>query len=207
MLSIIRALSMFTRLSPLRQFWLNILIPVCGILFFNWVPGAVLFYFMIELVNYWLCNLVLLLWFAKVPSQKERRKRAAVFSLWYWVSLIGFYLFISYLSDPKSASMATNITYGQIITVTLIYWLQFALFLYTSRPKNKMTQEAVIKEVSYRLTGIYMILFCIIGYVFVFWTHTETMNYALAFVLVFAKSLADLVMIAIRVSRKQQAGK
>jgi hypothetical protein len=198
---------MFTRFSPLRQFWLNILIPVCGILFFKWMPGAILFYFMIELINYWLCNLVLLLWFAKAPSPKERRKRAAVFSCWYWVSLVGFYLFISYMSDPKSASMATNITYGQIITVTLIYWLQFALFLYTAKPKNKMTQDAVIKEVSYRLTGIYMILFCVIGYVFVFWTQTETMNYALAFVLVFAKSFADLVMIAIRVSKEQQAEK
>jgi hypothetical protein len=171
------------------------------------MPGAVLFYFMIELVNYWLCNLVLLLWFAKAHSLKERWMHSAVFSCGYWVSLVGFYLFISYMSDPKSTSMETNITYGQIITVTLIYWLQFALFLYTAKPKNKMTQEAVVKEVWYRLTGIYMTMFCVIGYIFVFWTHTETMNYALAFVLVFARSLADLVMIAIRISKEQQAGK
>jgi hypothetical protein len=204
MFSLIRIFSMFTRLSPLRQFWLNILVPVCGILFFKWLPGAILFYFMIELVNYWLCNLVLLLWFAKAPSQKERWKQAAVFSGWYWVALAGFYLFIGWMADPKSASMAMNIPYGQLIIVTLIYWLQFVLFLKTTKPKDKMTQEIIIKEISYRLTAVYMVLYCIIGYVFVFWTQTETMNYALAFVLVFAKSFADLVMMAVRVSNEQK---
>lgn len=101
--------------------------------------------------------------------------------------------------------MATNITYGQIIEVTLIYWLQFVLFLYTTKPKNKMTQDAVIKDVWYRLIGVYMIIFCVIGYVFVFWQHTETMNYTLAFVLIFAKNLADLVVIAIRIRKEKLA--
>lgn len=197
-------LSTFIRLTPLRQLLLNILIPVCGIIFFHWLPGSILFYFIIELVNYWLCNLIMLLWFAKAPSVKERWKQAAIFSFWNWVSLIGFYLFIAFMSDAKSASMATNITYGQIIGVMLIYWLQFAIFLYTTKPKNKMTQDTVIKEVWYRLIAIYMTIFCVVGYIFSFWSQTETMNYALAFVLVFAKSLADLVLIAVRISKEQQ---
>ncbi|MGC4104018.1 DUF6498-containing protein [Ferruginibacter sp.] len=205
MFSLIRLLSMFTRLSPLRQFWLNILIPTGGILFYDWTPGTVLFYFMIELVNYWLCNLVLLLWFAKAPSESERWKNAATYCFWYWIALIGFYFYVSFMSDPKNPSMATNITYGQIIAVTLIYWLQFVLFLFTTKPKNKMTQEDVIKGIWYRLIAIFMVIFCIIGYVFVFWTNTNTMNYALAFVLIFAKSFADLVLMAARMSKEQQA--
>ena len=204
MLSFIQVLNNIIRLSPLRQFLLNILVPVFGIIFFNWLPGAILFYFMIEMANYWLCSLVLMLWFATAPSVTERRNRAISFTLWFWAGLIAFYLFIHFMSDPKAISMATNITWGQIIIVVLTYWAQFAVYLYRARAKGKMTQESIIKEVSYRMTATYMILFCIIGYVFVFWSQTAIMSYALAIVLVFAKSLADLVLIAIRYSRQQQ---
>jgi Family of unknown function (DUF6498) len=203
MLFFIRILINIIRLSPLQQFLLNILIPVGGIIFFKWLPGAILFYFMLEMVNYWLCNLILLLGFAKASSVKERWQRAGIFSFWFWAALIGFYLFVGFMSDAKSGSMATNITYGQIIGVVLIYWLQFAFFIYTMKPKNKMTQDVVIKEVEYRMTGIYLTLFCVICYVFSFWSQTETMNYALAVVLVFSKSLADLVLILIRYSKSQ----
>jgi hypothetical protein len=207
MLFFIRILINIGRLSPLHQFWLNILIPVGGIIFFKWLPGAILFYFMLEMVNYWLCNLVLLLWFAKAPSVRERWQRAGIFSFWFWAALIGFYFFVAFMSDPKSASMATNITYGQIIGVVFIYWVQFIIFLYRAKPKNKATQDVIIKEAGYRLIAIYITLFCVIGYAFVFWSQTETMNYALAFVLVFAKSLADLVLTAIRYSKEQQLAK
>jgi hypothetical protein len=157
---------------------------------------------MLEMVNYWLCNLVLLLVFAKAASVKERWQSAGIFSFWFWVSLIGFYLYVAFMSDSKSASMATNITYGQMIGVTLIYWIQFVIFLDSARPKNKTTQDVVIKEVYYRLIAIYLTLFCVIGYVFVFWSQTEVVNYAMAFVLVFAKSFADLVLILIRMSKE-----
>src|ERR1051326_4323434 len=207
MLFLFQIVIKFLRLSLFQQFLLSILIPGCGIVFFKWLPGAVLFYFMLELVNYWLCNLVLLLWFAKASSTKERWKQAGILTFWNWVSLIGFYLFVAFMSDPKSASMATNITYGQMLIITLVYWGQFALFLYSTKPKNKMTQDAIIKEVAYRLTGIYLAIFCVIMYFFAFWTNTETMNYALAVVLVFAKGLADLVLIAIRVSKEELTGK
>ncbi|PZR29194.1 MAG: hypothetical protein DI535_04045 [Citrobacter freundii] len=203
MLFLLQVVIKLLRLSVFQQFLLSILIPCCGIIFFDWLPGAVLFYFMLELVNYWLCNLILLLWFAKAASVKERWKQAGIFSFWNWVSLIGFYLFVAFMSDPESASMTTNITYGQMLMVTLIYWSQFAFFLYSARPKNKVTQDAIIKEVSYRLTGIYLTIFCVIMYFFTFWTHTETMNYALAVVLVFAKGLADLVLIALRINKEQ----
>ncbi|GAB2808735.1 hypothetical protein GCM10027043_04880 [Ferruginibacter profundus] len=159
---------------------------------------------MLEMVNYWLCNLILLLGFAKAASAKERWQNAGSFSFWFWVSLIGFYLYVAFMSDPKSASMATNITYGQITGVTLIYWIQFVIFLYRARPQNKTAQDVVIKEVYYRLIAVYFTLFCIIGYVFVFWSQTEVLNYAMAFVLVFAKSLADLVLILIRMSKEDR---
>ncbi|MGG9964797.1 DUF6498-containing protein [Ferruginibacter sp. SUN106] len=183
---------------------MSFLIPCCGIIFFQWLPGAILLYFMLEMVNYWLCNLVLLLVFAKAPSKKERWQNAGIFSFWFWVSLIGFYLYVAFMSDPKSASMATNITYVQMIGVTLIYWIQFVIFLATAKPKNKTTQDVIIKEVYYRLIAIYLTLFCIIGYVFVFWSQTAVVNYAMAFVLVFAKSLADLVLILIRMSKEDR---
>ncbi|MEI9954805.1 MAG: hypothetical protein WDM90_00475 [Ferruginibacter sp.] len=142
----------------------------------------------------------MLLGFAKALSKKERWQNAGIFSFWFWVSLIGFYLYVAFMSDSKSASMATNITYGQIIGVTLIYWIQFVIFLASAKPKNKTTQDVIIKEVYYRLIAIYLTLFCVIGYVFVFWSQTEVVNYAMAFVLVFAKSFADLVLILVRMS-------
>ena len=202
MLSLLQIVIKFLRLSVFQQFFLSILIPCCGIIFFKWLPGAILFYFMLEMVNYWLCNLVLQLWFATAASKKERWQSAGIFSFWFWVSLIGFYLYVAFMSDPKSASMATNITYGQMIGVTLIYWIQFAIFLYRAKPGNKTTQDVIIKEVYYRLIAIYLTLFCVIGYVFVFWSQTEVVNYAMAFVLVFAKGLADLVFISIRMSKE-----
>lgn len=203
MLSLLQIVIKFLRLSVLQQFLLSLLIPCCGIIFFKWLPGAILLYFMLEMVNYWLCNLILLLWFAKATSVKERWQNAGVFSFWFWVSLIGFYLYVAFMSDPASASMATNITYGQMIGVTLIYWIQFVIFLYSAKPKNKTTQDIVIKEVYYRLIAIYLTLFCVIGYVFVFWSQTAVVNYAMAFVLVFAKGLADMVLIAIRIGKEE----
>ena len=202
MLSVLRIVIKLLRLSVFQQFLVSVLIPCCGIIFFKWLPGAVLLYFMLEMVNYWLCNLLLLLGFAKALSKKERWQNAGIFSFWFWIFLIGFYLYVAFMSDSKSASMATNITFGQMIGVTLIYWIQFVIFLYSAKPKNKTTQDIVIKEVYYRLTAIYFTLFCVIGYFFVFWSQTEVMNYAMAFVLVFAKSLADLVLIAIRMSKE-----
>lgn len=197
----------FLRLPVLQQFTLSVLIPWCGIIFFHWLAGAVLFYFMLELANYWLCNLVLLLCFAKAPSTKERWKQAGIFTFWNWISLVGFYLFVAWMTDPKSPSMATNVTRSQALIATLIYWAQFAWFLYSTKPKNKMTQEVVIKEVSYRLIGIYMTIYCIIGYFFVFWMDSEVMNYALAIVLVFAKNLADLVLIAVKMGNERAKAK
>ena len=204
MLSLLQIVIKFLRLSLFQQFLLGILIPCFGIIFFKWLPGAILLYFMLEMVNYWLCNLILLLGFAKAASVKERWQSAGIFSFWFWVSLIGFYLYAAFMSDSKSASMATNITYGQMISVTLIYWIQFVIFLDSAKPKNKTTQDVVIKEVYYRLIAIYLTLFCVIGYVFVFWSQTAVVNYAMAFVLVFAKSLADLVLISIRMSKEDQ---
>jgi hypothetical protein len=196
--SLLQIVIKLLRLSVFQQFLLGILIPCCGIIFFKWLPSAILFYFMLEMVNYWLCNLVLLLWFVKAPSKKERWQSAGIFSFWCWVSLIGFYLYVVFMSDSQSAFMATNITYEQMIGVTLIYWIQFIIFLYNAKPKNKTTQGVVIKEVYYRLIAIYFTLFCVIGYFFVFWSQTKVMDYAMAFVLVFAKGLADLVIISIR---------
>lgn len=203
MLSFLQLLNNFIRLSPLRQFWLNILIPVCGIIFFGWLPAAILFYFIIEMANYWLCNLVLMLWFATAPSPMVRRKSAATFTIWFWAALFGFYWFTRFMSDPKADGMTTNITIAQVIAVVLIYWVQFVFYLYKTKPKGKMTQERIIKDVSYRMTAIYMVLFCVIAYVFAFWSQTAVVSYALAVVLVFAKSLADLVLIAIRYSQQQ----
>jgi hypothetical protein len=204
MLSLLQIVIKFLRLSLIQQFLLSILIPCCGIIFFKWLPGAILLYFMLEMVNYWLCNMILLLGFAKALSKKERWQNAAIFSFWFWVSLIGFYLYVAFMSDSKSASMATNITYGQMIGVTLIYWIQFVIFLDGVKPQNKTTQDVIIKEVYYRLIAVYFTLFCVIGYVFIFWSQTELVNYAMAFVLVFAKSLADLVLISIRMGKEDR---
>lgn len=50
------------------------------------------------------------------------------------------------------------------------------------------------------MTGIYLTLFCVMCFVFSFWSATDVANYALAFVLIFAKSLTDLVIAAVRMS-------
>ena len=127
--SIVSLLSSFVRLSPLHQFWLNLLIPVLGIILFHWTPGAVLFCFVIELINYWLCNTVLLLFFVSNETFKIRIVNALKFSFWNIVCLIGFYFAIAHLSDAKDVTMETNITYGQISVITLLYWFHFILFL------------------------------------------------------------------------------
>jgi hypothetical protein len=44
-------------------------------------------------------------------------------------------------------------------------------------------------------------MFVIIGYGFIFWTKTKVMNYALVFVMIFVKNMADLVLISLKMSR------
>lgn len=201
--SIFSLLSSFGRLSPLQQFWWSIIIPSLGIIVFHWTPGSVLFYFVIELLNYWLCNLILLLFYAKANSNRERFLESLKFSLWYCVCLIGFYYYITAMGNSTNQSMEINVAFGQIIVVTIIYWAQFVYFVFSTKPKNNISIDKIIKEVSYRLTGVYFTLFCVIGYIFVFWTKTEIMNYALAFVLIFAKSLTDLVLVAVKLSNER----
>ena len=198
--SIVSLLSSFVRLSPLHQFWLNLLIPVVGIILFHWTPGAVLFCFVIELINYWLCNTVLLLFFVSNETFKIRTTNALKFSFWNIVCLVGFYLAIAHLSDAKDVTMETNITYGQILVITLLYWFHFILFLRSIKNKN-ITSNAIIHEVNIRLTCIYFGMFVIIGYGFIFWTKTKVMNYALVFVMIFVKNMADLVLISLKMSR------
>lgn len=189
------------RLSPLRQFWLNIFVPICGIVFFHWTPGSVLFCFFIELINYWLCNTVLLLFYVKNEPTDKRIINALKFSFYFILSLVGYYYFIAYLSNTKDTSMNTNITYGQIIAMTILYWLQFAYYLRVEQPAGKISSAIINKEVSYRMTGIYLTIFCIICYIFVFWTNTNVMNYAMVFSMIFAKNLTDLVLIAVKMNR------
>ena len=198
--SIVSLLSSFVRLSPLHQFWLNLLIPVVGIILFHWTPGAVLFCFVIELINYWLCNTVLLLFFVSNETFKIRTTNALKFSFWNIVCLIGFYFAIAHLSDAKDVTMETNITYGQILVITLLYWFHFILFLRSIKNKN-FTSNAIIHEVNIRLTCIYFGMFVIIGYGFIFWTKTKVMNYALVFVMIFVKNMADLILISLKMSR------
>ncbi len=198
--SIVSLLSSFVRLSPLHQFWLNLLIPVVGIILFHWTPGAVLFCFVIELINYWLCNTVLLLFFVSNETFKIRIVNALKFSFWNIVCLIGFYFAIAHLSDAKDVTMETNITYGQILVITLLYWFHFVLFLRSIKNKN-FTSNAIIHDVNIRLTCIYFGMFVIIGYGFIFWTKTKVMNYALVFVMILVKNLADLVLISLKMSR------
>lgn len=198
--SIVSLLSSFVRLSPLHQFWLNLLIPVVGIILFHWTPGAVLFCFVIELINYWLCNTVLLLFFVSNETFKIRTTNALKFSFWNIVCLIGFYFAIAHLSDAKDVTMETNITYGQILVITLLYWFHFVLFLRSIKNKN-FTSNAIIHDVNIRLTCIYFGMFVIIGYGFIFWTKTKVMNYALVFVMIFVKNMADLVLISLKMSR------
>lgn len=188
----------------LYHFWLNILIPFCGIIFFHWTPGSVLFYFFIESINYWLCNTVLLLFYVSEEDKKVRIMNALKFSIYFILSLVGFYFFIVFLVDAKDSSMETNVTYGQIITVTVLYWLQFAFYLYTEKPKGKVTIDAINNEVSWRMTGIYFTIFCIVLYVFSFWSNTSVMNFAIAFVMIFAKSLTDLVIITVKMGSERK---
>lgn len=188
----------------LYHFWLNILIPCCGIIFFHWTPGSVLFYFFIELINYWLCNTVLLLFYVSEEDKKVRMMNVLKFSFYFIISLVGFYFFIVFLVDAKDSSMDTNVTYGQIITVTILYWLQFAFYLYKEKPKGKVTMAAINKEVSNRMTGIYFTIFCVVLYVFSFWSNTKVMNFAIAFVMIFAKSLTDLVIIVMKMSGEKK---
>lgn len=202
--NIVSLLSSLVRLSPLHQFWLNILIPVCGIIFFHWTPGAVLFCFVIELINYWLCNTVLLLIYVSNETLKQRLLNALKFSFWNIVCLIGFYFAIAHLSNAKDASMETNVTYGQILLITFLYWLQFILFLRSVKDKTKFTSNAIIHDVNIRLTCIYLGMFIIIGYGFIFWTKTKVMNYALAFVMIFVKNMADLVLISLKMIREEK---
>ena len=201
--SIVSLLSSFVRLSPLHQFWLNLLIPVVGIILFHWTPGAVLFCFVIELINYWLCNTVLLLFFVSNETFKIRTTNALKFSFWNIVCLIGFYFAIAHLSDAKDVTMETNITYGQILVITLLYWFHFILFLRSIKNKN-FTSNAIIHDVNIRLTCIYFGMFVIIGYGFIFWTKTKVMNYALVFVMIFVKNMADLVLISLKMSKQRK---
>jgi hypothetical protein len=201
--SIVSLLSSFVRLSPLHQFWLNLLIPVIGIILFHWTPGAVLFCFVIELINYWLYNTVLLLFFVSNETIKIRIANALKFSFWNIVCLIGFYFAIAHLSDAKDVTMETNITYGQILVITLLYWFHFILFLRSIKNKT-ITTNAIIHEVNIRLTCIYFGMFIIIGYGFIFWTKTKVMNYALVFVMIFVKNMADLVLISLKMSKQRK---
>ena len=198
-LNIFNSVRAFVHLSPLHQFLLNILIPFCGIIFLDWTPGNVLFCFGIELVNYWLCNLILLLFYAKEEYGQDRIKNALQFSFYFLASMAGFYWFIRFISDRTNDSMQISLEKSQIIPIVALYWLQFIYYLYVAKPKGKAEMDEINKEVTYRLTGIYLILFCIIMYVFSFWSNTNVMNYALAFSLIFARSLMDLVMIARKV--------
>ena len=201
--SIVSLLSSFVRLSPLHQFWLNLLIPVLGIILFHWTPGAVLFCFVIELINYWLCNTILLLFFVSNETFKIRTTNALKFSFWNIVCLIGFYFAIAHLSDAKDVTMETNITYGQISVITLLYWFHFILFLRSIKNKN-LTSNAIIHDVNIRLTCIYFGMFVIIGYGFIFWTKTKVMNYALVFVMIFVKNMADLILISLKMSKQRK---
>jgi hypothetical protein len=90
----------------------------------------------------------------------------------------------------------------QSVFIVAIYWLQFIYYLHIAQPSGKIKSEEINKEVSYRMTGIYLTLFCVIMYIFSFWSNTNVMNYALVFVLIFAKSLTDLVMIAIKMANQ-----
>jgi hypothetical protein len=138
--SIVSLLSSFVRLSPLHQFWLNLLIPVVGIILFHWTPGAVLFCFVIELINYWLCNTVLLLFFVSNETFKIRIANALKFSFWNIVCLVGFYLAIAHLSDAKDVTMETNITYGQIISNYFIVLVSF-YFISSFHQKQKLYEQ------------------------------------------------------------------
>lgn len=200
--SIFSLLSSFVRLSPLHQFWLNLLIPVCGIVFFHWTPGAVLFCFVIELINYWLCNTVLLLFYTSDETNRQRIITALKFSFWNIVCMVGFYFAIAHLSNAKDASMETNVTYGQIIIITLLYWFHFIFFLRSVKDKSQFSSKAIIHDVNIRLTCIYLGMFMIIGYGFIFWTKTKVMNYALVFAMLFVKNVADLLLISLKMSRE-----
>ena len=188
------------QLSPFYLFWLNIIIPFCGIIFFHWTPGSVLFCFVIELINYWFCNAILLQFYVTNETIIAKNKNVLKFSGYFIVSLIGFYYIILMFANTKSDAMKTQITYGQIIGMTILYWIQFGYYLWNSKPKGKVTTASINKDVFNRMSGIYLVLFLIMGYVFSFWSNTDVTNYALAFVLVFAKSLVDLVFVAMRMS-------
>lgn len=186
----------------MHQFLLNILVPVAGILLFNWTPGNILFCFGITMINYWLTNLALLLFFVKKEQVPQKISKALVFSFYFILSLVFFYLFIYVLSDRKNSSLHITMRPIQVLIITGLYWMQFYQFLAITKPSEKVDINRLTKEVSYRLTGIYLTLFCIIGYLFSFWSGTTIMNYALAFSLVFACSLTDLVLISVKMSSK-----
>ncbi len=189
----------FTRLSPLHQFWINIIIPFCGLIFFNWTPGNVLFCFGIEMVNYWLYNAALLQFYVTNESTENLNMKVIKFSFYSISSIVGFFFFVHIMCDNKNPSMAIRMDIREIIVIVLLYWVQFVYYLYVAKPLGKITSAEIINDVFIRLTGIYLTVFCLVGYLFVFWSNTNIMNYALTFSLVFAKSLADLVMVARKV--------
>ncbi len=193
MYSLLSLLSGFIRLPPGKQALMNMAIPLCGLLFFNWMPAAVLVFFGVELLNYWLCNTVLLLLFVRNESIMQRVKNTFFFSLFFLLSIGGFCLLIVLLTGKNIAELLNSISQLQFLFIVSLYLLQFIIYLLVAKPAGKVTTVAIKREVYYRLTLTYFLFICY-AILFAFFAGSVTMGYVLAFILIFSKSLVDYIL-------------
>lgn len=194
MYSFISLLSGFIRLPPGKQALMNMAIPLCGLLFFKWMPAAVLVFFALEFLNYWLCNTVLLLLFVRNETVIKRVKNAFFFSLYFLLSIAGFCLFVVLLTGKNIAELLHSITQLQFLFIVSLYWLQFIIYLLVAKPAGQVTTSSIKREVYYRLTLIYFLFICY-AILFAFFAGSVTMGYVLAFIVIFSKSFVDYILI------------
>ncbi len=194
MYSFISILSGFIRLPPGKQALMNMAIPLCGLLFFKWMPAAVLVFFALELLNYWLCNTVLLLLFVRNETVIQRVKNVFFFSLFFLLSIAGFCLLVVLLTGKNSAELLNSITQLQFLIIVSLYGLQFIIYILVAKPAGKVTTATINREVYYRLTLIYFLFICY-AILFAFFSGSITMLYVLAFILIFSKSFVDYILI------------
>jgi Family of unknown function (DUF6498) len=180
----------FVKLSPLQQFWLNLLLPLAGLALLNWTPGNVLFCFILEMCLYALFNFILVVFMSGGLKPGRRLYIGLLFILGFIIGTLAFFILIGYFFKGADPSMQVIMTPRQRQLTAGIYILHFFIYLIHTRPFGKINAARLQDEVSYRFTRIFGLLFLIL-ICFSFLRSSPFINYILVLSLIVAKGYVD----------------
>jgi len=170
------------------------LIPIFGIVFFNWSIGSIFLFFLIELLFIGVETVVKII-FAGASNVKEKIGGILKFLLFYSILVIFIFVLIgNFFNNSSAGNMKANFQIEIFYLLVGLYLFDF-IFDYIFSKRFKTATSKSLEMETYYMLIIYFLLLLVLLLLLRIFTVPENFNYILGISIIVARNVAEYFLL------------